>query len=504
MYFSKNGAHRSSKDTKDGSMLPTHAAGVTASLDYQSSTEQQLGKKSRHRAKGGAGQAWRWSWSRGRIVSAIVIGMLVLHVLGASYVAPRMVSRVAEQEGGRAGLYDFISSLSPSSRTGLDGASNVVNRRTSSKDSGTLVSRLSKRLSETAASLHLHQLHQLLESKNSEAAILGGDISKVLRIRDGLKNPLNRLPIDPREIDAMREGMHEDELDEMDRWIKVHKAPPLVMLYEEKCDPVDGEDQGDGTGAGFVMSSRSWVKRYGEDVVKYKWCRGGRAEEVPQLERVLILRSNRNLPPNAVTIVTQLSIERLAMLEQQCAHWPHPIAAVVYIPLVRGKISSTEDDSWNGTSLEVGIEEVKTYAERMKTSKCIIDIELVVEERCSFEQATLYPTNAVRNRALIMSRSDIVLLLDVDFVVDQSLALDLEDEARHGQLTDTLAGGAAIVLPAFEAWDQSDRGKKIALTAVMEGKVRNCFQRRGFNAVFVAVVLHANGNRTASHSLAHR
>ena len=95
-------------------------------------------------------------------------------------------------------------------------------------------------------------------------------------------------------------------------------------------------------------------------------------------------------------------------------------------------------------------------------------------------------------------------MLDVDFVVDQSLALDLEDEARHGQLTDTLAGGAAIVLPAFEAWDQSDRGKKIALTAVMEGKVRNCFQRRGFNAVFVAVVLHANGNRTASHSLAHR
>ena len=473
MFFSKNGTHRNSKDVKEGSMLPTHAGGVTVSLDCQSSMDKQLGNKSKHRAKGGVAPVWRWNWSRGRIVSAIVVGMLVLHVLGASYVAPRMISRVAEQEGGRAGLYDFISSLSLSSRTGIDGASNVVKRRTSSKDSGTLVSRLSKRLSETAASLHLHQLHQLLESKNSEAAILGGDISKVLRIRDGLKNPLNKLPTDPREIDAMREGGHEEE---WERWIKVHKAPSLVTLYEEKCDLDDGEEKGDGTGEGFVMSSRSWVKRYGDDVVKYKWCRGGRVEEVPQLERVLILRSNRDLPLNAVTIVTQLSIERLAMLEQQCAHWPHPIAAVVYIPLVRGKISSTEDESWNGTSLEVGIEEVKTYAERMKTSKCIIDIELVVEERCSFEQATLYPTNAVRNRALIMSRSDIVLLLDVDFVVDQSLALDLEDETRHGQLTDMLASGAAIVLPAFEAWDQSDRGKKIALTAVIEGKVRNCFE----------------------------
>jgi glycosyltransferase-like protein LARGE len=158
------------------------------------------------------------------------------------------------------------------------------------------------------------------------------------------------------------------------------------------------------------------------------------------------------------------------MLEQQCAHWPHPIAAVVYIPMIEGRISSTEDDSWNGTSLEDGIEEVKQYAERMKTSKCIIDIELVVEERCTFEQATLYPTNAVRNRALIMSRSDIVLLLDVDFVVDLSLAYDLEDEQRSKELMDILISGSAVVLPAFEAWDQGERGKTIALTAVRQGK----------------------------------
>ncbi len=475
MFFSKNGTHRNSKDAKEGGMLPTHGGGVTVSLGCHASPEKQQFGKSRHRAnKGGAVPAW--SWSRGRIISAIVVGMLVLHVLGASYVAPRMVSRVAEQDGGRAGLYDFISSLSPTSRIGRGGTLKLTDRRTSSKDSRTLVSRLSQRLSETAASLHLHQLHQLLESKNSEAAILGGDISKVLRIRDGLKNPLNELPIDPGEIDALRGGGHE----EWERWIRVHKAPPLVTLYEEKCDLNDDEDRREKTGQGFVMSSRSWVRRYGDDVVKFKWCRGGKAEEVPQLERVLILRSNRILPQNAVTIVTQLSIERLAMLEQQCAHWPHPIAAVVYIPLVRGQISSTEDESWNGTSLEVGIEEVKKYAERMKASKCIIDIELVVEERCSFEQATLYPTNAVRNRALIMSRSNIVLLLDVDFVVDQSLALDLEDETRHGQLTDMLASGAAIVLPAFEAWDQSERGKKIALTAVIEGKVRVCFDCRSF------------------------
>eukprot|EP00889_Picochlorum_renovo_P002713 jgi/Picre1/29743/NNA_005125.t1 len=91
------------------------------------------------------------------------------------------------------------------------------------------------------------------------------------------------------------------------------------------------------TDKGLKISSRRWVKKYGEQVVRYKWCRGGMASEVPELERVLILRSRKEMPKRAVTIVTQLSVERLSMLEQQCAHWPHPISAVVYIPLVKGE-----------------------------------------------------------------------------------------------------------------------------------------------------------------------
>ena len=474
MFYSKDGTQRKSKDMN---VLPTTAVGGGVQVSLEASPREKSGKPGHYgRTKPGshAHQRWYAQYSKSRVIFGVIVGLLVLHVLGASYFAPRMVSRVAERDGGttKAGLYNFITSFSPidtsgsSFKSGAGGDS--FNRRSStsqlSQDAGALVSRLSKKLSDTAATLNLHHLHTLLESQNSEAAILGGDINKVLRIRDGLTNPLNKLPVSPGEIDAMK-GVEEQAL--WERWIKVHTAPPLVTLFEEKCNAENSAENDDKE---FVLSSRSWVKRYGNDVVKYKWCRGGKAEEVPDLERVLILRSNRALPPNAVTIVTQLSIERLAMLEQQCAHWPHPIAAVVYIPLLKGKISSTEDESWNGASLEVGIEEVKRYAERMKTSKCIIDVELVVEERCTFEQATLYPTNAVRNRPLVMSRSDIVLLLDVDFVVDQSLALDLEDETRHGELTDTLASGAAIVLPAFEAWDQGDRGKKIALTAAKEGK----------------------------------
>ena len=64
MFFSKNGTHRNSKDVKEGSMLPTHAGGVTVSLDCQSSMDKQLGNKSKHRAKGGVAPVWRWNWSR--------------------------------------------------------------------------------------------------------------------------------------------------------------------------------------------------------------------------------------------------------------------------------------------------------------------------------------------------------------------------------------------------------------------------------------------------------
>lgn len=388
-------------------------------------------------------------WTRRRLIVGAIVVVLCVHLVGWFYIAPRLASHVEDVidsstttiGNGKAGLLGF---------GGHEVGATQVRRGVRKNRQQGLVSKL---LSDTATTLHLHHF---LESSNSEAAIVGEDIAKILRIRDGLRNPLKRLP-------RKGEDITDDDL-------KVHTAPPLVHLHREKCVSNEFYNSSDIIRDELALSSRSWVKRYGKHVIQYKWCRGGKQAEVPDLERVLILRSTKIIPKRAVTIVTQLSIERLSMLEQQCAHWPHPIAAVVYIPMVQGKISSTEDDSWNGTSLEVGIDEVKRYAEQMKTSKCIIDIELVVEERCTFEQATLYPTNAVRNRALIMSRSDIVLLLDVDFVVDLSLAYDLEDENRSQELLDLLNSGAAVVLPAFEAWDQGERGKTIALTAVKEGK----------------------------------
>lgn len=302
-------------------------------------------------------------------------------------------------------------------------------------------------LSDTASTLHIQGLFN--HDHGSDGSVSG--------LRSGLTNPLI-LP--PRTLDMAKNASN----------IRLEDPLLLEVVHEEKCATISDPTFEDKRGKEWVMSSKTWVKRYGKHVSRYKWCRGGKMAEVPILERINLYQSKKPIPSRAVTIVTQLSIERLSMLEQQCSHWPHTISAVVYIPLVKGLISSTEDDLWNGLHLKEGLQEVERLVAKENKLKCILDLEIVAEERCTDELATLYPTNAVRNRALINSRSDIVLLLDVDFVVDMSLAYVLEHQEQHQELMDMLSSEVAVVLPAFEAWDQGERGRDIALTAIREGK----------------------------------
>lgn len=49
--------------------------------------------------------------------------------------------------------------------------------------------------------------------------------------------------------------------------------------------------------------------------------------------------SAHGVPPADITVVTQLSIDRLPSLRQQCASWRGPTVAVVYAPLVHGLLA---------------------------------------------------------------------------------------------------------------------------------------------------------------------
>jgi hypothetical protein len=58
-------------------------------------------------------------------------------------------------------------------------------------------------------------------------------------------------------------------------------------------------------------------------------------------------------------------VRRLEMLENQCSVWPDPIAAVVYVPTVQGRISS-EDAFLNGRVLGEAVARASAFFERMQ------------------------------------------------------------------------------------------------------------------------------------------
>ncbi|KAL4420519.1 hypothetical protein ABPG75_010175 [Micractinium tetrahymenae] len=256
-------------------------------------------------------------------------------------------------------------------------------------------------------------------------------------------------------------------------------------IYEWKCGQEAANHSLAAVTHSPLLQSTEWCKRYGDDVTIFKWCRQGLPEEVPQLQQVLKLESTKPRPARGLTIVTQLSLERFQMLENQCSTWPLQISAVLYIPLLHGRIFSAEESYWNKKSLDVGVAESLRFWRAMEasTSSCILDLEVVVEERCERYAAMLYPANAARNRALVNTKTEAMLLVDVDFAVSLSLAKIVEDESSYSRLMGMLHARNAVVLPAFETQDDGEAGRKVALEAVRQGKpyVVNKFQ---WNIVF--------------------
>ena len=83
---------------------------------------------------------------------------------------------------------------------------------------------------------------------------------------------------------------------------------------------------------------------------------------LPQLTAQAALASAKNRTPTNITIVTHLTLDRLAMVEGQCAEWPGVISVAVYVPLLGGKAITV----WvQGTSEEQHLIELDQAKERL-------------------------------------------------------------------------------------------------------------------------------------------
>ncbi|ELT91285.1 hypothetical protein CAPTEDRAFT_168890 [Capitella teleta] len=129
-------------------------------------------------------------------------------------------------------------------------------------------------------------------------------------------------------------------------------------------------------------------------------------------------------PDNDVTLVAQLSMDRLQMLEMLCQHWEGPISLALYM-------SDTEAQQFLQYAL----------SSEILMSRKNIGFHIV------YKDGQFYPVNYLRNVALSQATSPYVLLSDIDFLPMFGL---YEYLRKAVSMTSVMQEKKALVIPAFE------------------------------------------------------
>jgi len=143
------------------------------------------------------------------------------------------------------------------------------------------------------------------------------------------------------------------------------------------------------------------------------------------------------------------------MLENQCRTWNDPLVAIIYVPLFTNFSLGGRPiiPTYRNTTLEDVLRGVDAFHAFMEaTAQCALRLELVGQFLDPLNPQE-YPINALRNRAIHKATTDLIFMLDVDFVASPNLGLPepgYRDPAVYKQMADLTAQKKALVLPAFE------------------------------------------------------
>jgi len=127
---------------------------------------------------------------------------------------------------------------------------------------------------------------------------------------------------------------------------------------------------------------------------------------------------------NSVTLVAQMSLDRLPMLEQILSHWSGPVSLALYL-----------SDQESQVFLDHHAQS------QVLTSRCDVGYHLV------FKEGKHYPVNFLRNLAMDQARTKYVFLSDVDFLPSLGSYSALQSSVR-ALLSDHPS--RLLVVPAFE------------------------------------------------------
>ncbi|XP_060032494.1 xylosyl- and glucuronyltransferase LARGE2 isoform X2 [Erinaceus europaeus] len=153
-----------------------------------------------------------------------------------------------------------------------------------------------------------------------------------------------------------------------------------------------------------------------------------RAEQQLTVHRVHLTFLPHELPapqPHDVTLVAQLSMDRLQMLEALCRHWPGPMSLALYLT-----------DA-----------EAQQFL-RFVAASAVLSARRDVAYHVVYRDGPLYPVNQLRNVALAQALTPYVFLSDIDFLPAYSLYDYLRTSIEQLELGSRRK--AALVVPAFE------------------------------------------------------
>ncbi|KAK9805256.1 hypothetical protein WJX72_009116 [[Myrmecia] bisecta] len=212
------------------------------------------------------------------------------------------------------------------------------------------------------------------------------------------------------------------------------------------------------------------------------FCPNVSADAVPNLRPIRQWPPSRPPEPSQVTLATQLNMDRLDMLRNQCILWAGPLAVVVYAPIWRGRLLSLENQALNNTAVEELPGQLEGFIRRAEAGgSCTLTMELVSEDLGAWMDLALYPFNALRNRALALVQTELVLLLDADFLPSLSLSAALAQPQALAELKRLADARFAVVLPAFATPDAAPdatlvtrlvgEGKPAAVAAFAAGQI---------------------------------
>lgn len=189
------------------------------------------------------------------------------------------------------------------------------------------------------------------------------------------------------------------------------------------------------------------------------------------LHRVLDVQlPHKHTTAHDITLVTHTTISRLHQVGQQCAAWPGSLVVAVYVPLSHDGIHVAPRE---GTTLHAQLSQLAARAATIHgRGSCALRL-VAYTERLPPDAHTdplrhvyQYPINAMRNRALLAARTDLVMLVDGDLVPGPRWFLEsIMHQADNGYIAALAAQcrarrAVAVVLP-FELDSDATRRAQV-------------------------------------------